>query len=254
MIPKIIHQIYWDFYGNNKDIPKKWKSYSQSWKDKFPETEYQHILWDYDKSKDLIEKEYNWFLETWNNYPKHIQRVDTVRYFIMYHYGGIYADLDCEVRENFYLDLDQNNINLAGNPYSRNPKHTMNNLMASNKKNEKWKKVFDELDKRKKNIFTLNSTGPSILINSLKEENIKVLSYNEYNPLKKRGFFRHLVENIFTSLDEEKTKGWNTAKVVHHGSESWAQEEILHLIKNYGIIIILLILLIYFSYKKIKNI
>ena len=249
MIPKIIHQTW-----KNETIPDKWKTYHASWKKHFPSPEYKHILWTDKDNREFIKQNYNWFLDIFDNYPKNIQRADAIRYFILYHYGGIYADLDCEVRENFYLDLDQNNINLAGNPYSRNPKHTMNNLMASNTKNEKWKKVFDELNKRKKNIFTLNSTGPSILIDSLKEENIKVLPYNEYNPLKKKRIFRHLVENIFTSLDEEKTKGWNTAKVVHHGSESWAQEEILHFIKNYGIIIILLILLIYFSYKKIKNI
>jgi mannosyltransferase OCH1-like enzyme len=44
MIPKIIHQIYWDFYGNDKEIPKKWKNYHNTWKKKFPEPEYKHFL------------------------------------------------------------------------------------------------------------------------------------------------------------------------------------------------------------------
>ena len=37
-------------------------------------------------------------------------------------------------RENFYDLLEPDKINLAGNPYSNNPIHSMNNLMASNKK------------------------------------------------------------------------------------------------------------------------
>ena len=38
-IPKIIHQIYWDFSEQNKPIPEKWKKFHQSWKDNFPEPE-----------------------------------------------------------------------------------------------------------------------------------------------------------------------------------------------------------------------
>ena len=250
MIPKIIHQIYWDFYGNNKDIPKKWKSYHQSWKDKFPEPEYQHILWDYDKSKDLIEKEYNWFLETWNNYPKHIQRVDTVRYFILYHYGGIYADLDCEVRENFYQYLDQKNINLAQSPYQEDG--IMNNLMASPEKVELWKKVFDTLENKKNILSTLESTGPRVLKNTFKERNlINILDYNNFNPLKKRPYFYGLVENsFFTPIDNSKSKNWNKAYVVHHGSESWRNEEILHFIYANKIKIFIFLLLVIFLLTK----
>ena len=240
-IPKIIHQIYWDFYGNNKEIPGEWKKYHLTWKEKFPEPEYTHILWDYDKSRNLIKENYNWFLETFDKYPKHIQRVDSVRYFIMYHHGGIYADLDCEVRENFYKDLDMDNINIAGNPYGGNC--GMNNLMASNKNNEKWKKVFTELENRKNNLSTLNSTGPKVL-GSLNNDNIKILDYKYYNPLKKSSFIKHNINKLFFDVSEEKTKTWDIAKVVHHGSESWAYSEVTCFINHYSLIIIPVILLL----------
>jgi mannosyltransferase OCH1-like enzyme len=45
-------------------------------------------------SRDFIAKEYPWFLSTYDGYAFPIQRVDTVRYFILRHYGGIYLDLD----------------------------------------------------------------------------------------------------------------------------------------------------------------
>ena len=165
MIPKIIHQTW-----KTSNIPNKWKEYHNTWKKHFPEPEYQHILWTDEVNKDFIKENYNWFYNTFSGYPKGIQRADAIRYFILFHYGGIYADLDCEVRENFYQDLEQDNINLAGNPYE-NGKSTMNNLMCSDKNNDKWKKVFQELEKSK----------------NLKEKNINHNSdlniFTDFNPM-----------------------------------------------------------------------
>ena len=48
----------------------------------------------------------------YNNYPKTIQRVDTVRYFILYKYGGIYADMDYVVKKNFFNELEKEKINI----------------------------------------------------------------------------------------------------------------------------------------------
>jgi len=39
-------------------------------------------------------KEYPWFLETFDSYPYNIERADVIRYFALYHFGGIYLDLD----------------------------------------------------------------------------------------------------------------------------------------------------------------
>ncbi len=45
-------------------------------------------------SRDFIEKEYSWFLETYDNFKFPVQKVDALRYLLMRHYGGIYIDLD----------------------------------------------------------------------------------------------------------------------------------------------------------------
>ena len=37
IIPKNIHQIYWDFSGNNKPVPKKWEKSPGSWKKHHPD-------------------------------------------------------------------------------------------------------------------------------------------------------------------------------------------------------------------------
>lgn len=33
-------------------------------------------------------------MDTWDNYAFPIQRADSIRYFVLYHYGGIYLDMD----------------------------------------------------------------------------------------------------------------------------------------------------------------
>lgn len=52
------------------------------------------MLWtDADSRKFLVEH-YPWFVAIFDAYPYPIQRADAIRYFVLYHYGGIYMDLD----------------------------------------------------------------------------------------------------------------------------------------------------------------
>tara|TARA_R110000851_G_scaffold12803_5_gene44139 strand:+ start:1101 stop:1886 length:786 start_codon:yes stop_codon:yes gene_type:complete len=245
-IPKIIHQTW-----KNDTIPEEWIDYHSTWKKHFPEGEYEHKLWTDKDNENFIKENYKWFYKTFVSYPKGIQRADAIRYFILYHYGGIYADLDCEVRRNFYDDLVPGKINLAGNPYSSNPLHSMNNLMASDKRNNNWKKVFDVLISRKDNFFTLASTGPIVLIDAFKKEgDVHILPYDDFNPMKERKGLRY-IETLFLKSYKDRVKSWDTAKVVHHGSESWGKDEVKSFFKHYGILVILLAILIgYVLYRK----
>lgn len=87
LIPKIIHQTY-----INESIPAHWKGPQQTCIDLHPDYEYK--LWTDKKSREFIADEYPWFLETFDSYPYPIQRADTIRYFVLHHFGGIYIDLD----------------------------------------------------------------------------------------------------------------------------------------------------------------
>lgn len=87
-IPKIIHQIW---IGNRK-IPKKLQKYQQTWIDKNPEWEYK--LWGNEEVKNYIFV--NEDLKFLFAQPLTLgERVDVLRYDILYQYGGIYADCDC---------------------------------------------------------------------------------------------------------------------------------------------------------------
>ena len=53
-----------------------------------------YMLWTDNSSREFIAEHYSWFLNTFDNYTYSIQRADAIRYFVLYHYGGIYLDLD----------------------------------------------------------------------------------------------------------------------------------------------------------------
>lgn len=107
VIPKIIHQTY-----KTEDIPEIWREPQRSCLELHPDYEYKvgsipllgaktmkltgcaPQLWTDEKAREFIAKEYPWFLETFDNYPYPIQRADSIRYFVLSHYGGVYLDLD----------------------------------------------------------------------------------------------------------------------------------------------------------------
>ncbi|KAK6362009.1 hypothetical protein TWF730_005713 [Orbilia blumenaviensis] len=87
LVPKIIHQTY-----KTADIPDKWKAPQKECLDLHPEYEYK--LWTDDSAREFIEKEYPWFLKTFDGYDHPIMRADVIRYFALRKFGGIYIDLD----------------------------------------------------------------------------------------------------------------------------------------------------------------
>ena len=97
MLPKIVHQTW-----RTRNIPQEWRAWHQTWKVCFPSPEFQHIIWTDKDARRLIETKYTWFLDIYDGYPHQIQRADAVRYFILFEYGGIYADLDYECLRPFY--------------------------------------------------------------------------------------------------------------------------------------------------------
>jgi len=86
-VPKLIHQTW-----KSKDIPEKWQAASDACKHLHPDYEYK--LWTDTEGEELIATKFPWFLSTYRGYAHNIQRVDAVRYFILYEFGGLYIDLD----------------------------------------------------------------------------------------------------------------------------------------------------------------
>jgi len=179
-IPKIIHQTA------PKDKRKwnpVWKTCQETWQTYFPSPEYEYVIW-YDEDLDnLIKVDFPWFYEIYKSYYKNIKRIDIARYFILYKYGGIYADMDYLCTRNFYNLLPQDKISISESPYKGN-EYIQNALMCSNPKNIFWLKVIDKAMDRINEDNVLYSTGPQLLSDVYFDnyEMVNVLDYKLYNP------------------------------------------------------------------------
>ncbi|PNY26086.1 Mannosyl phosphorylinositol ceramide synthase SUR1 [Tolypocladium capitatum] len=93
-VPRIIHQVFHNWHDpGNETLPSDWEQTRQSCISRHPTWEYK-VLWTERASRQFIKKEYPWFLKTYDGFQYPVQRVDTLRYFLMRHFGGVYIDLD----------------------------------------------------------------------------------------------------------------------------------------------------------------
>ena len=86
-IPHIIHQI-WD----TADIQGFLEHWVKSWKKIHPK--WQYWLWTLEDGHELIKRAFPSFLPLYESYTEDIFRVDALRLFILYAFGGIYTDID----------------------------------------------------------------------------------------------------------------------------------------------------------------
>jgi inositol phosphorylceramide mannosyltransferase catalytic subunit len=158
-IPKIIHQI---FFQGEAAVPENYRRYHQTVLQNHPH--WEHQFWDEAKAREFMESNYSWFLPIFDAYPHDIQRRDAIRYFILYHYGGFYLDMDVECLkplDNLLADFELVLSKLVG---------FSNAIMGSIPKHPLWLKVFEELEKRQHNLdnktmplYVGYSTGPIML-------------------------------------------------------------------------------------------
>ena len=86
-VPLLFHQMW-----KSERIPAKWRSAHEGCM--ALNSEYELILWTDEMIYNFIYRYYPWFYRIFLSYPYQIQRVDVARYFILYHYGGVYLDVD----------------------------------------------------------------------------------------------------------------------------------------------------------------
>lgn len=95
MIPKIIHYCWL----SNDPIPSKMQTYMDSWKEMLPE--YEFVLWD---TRRFDVNSIPWVSEAFK-VRKYAFAADYIRLYAVYHYGGIYMDMDVEVVKPFSSEL-----------------------------------------------------------------------------------------------------------------------------------------------------
>jgi tetratricopeptide (TPR) repeat protein len=202
-IPRIIHQTW-----KTRKLPKKFKALQETWLKQHKlskskgkggmegeggERGWGYKLWTDKDNRKLIKTHYAWFLDTYDSYRENIQRVDAARVFILYHHGGVYADLDTQSLRPMDALVDGYSLprdSAPGTPGANYTNHTLvlgfepemhyftggvhplvcNAVMASTRGHPFWVDMMRKFLWQKqlertggKSIHTLSMTGPHAL-------------------------------------------------------------------------------------------
>lgn len=155
-IPRIIHQTY-----KTADIPEDWQYVQRSVRRHHKD--YQYILWTDETIRSFMTEHYPWFMPTFDAYPYPIQRVDAFRYFALYHYGGIYLDLDVGCRRPLDVLLKYHVVLPRTEPFGFS-----NDFMAAEAQHPFFKQIIEALEKSNRSyilpfLTVMLSTGPLFL-------------------------------------------------------------------------------------------
>lgn len=164
-IPRIIHQTY-----KNHCLPKTYKMCQDEIKRLHPGFEYRFYT---DEDIDrIIKSEFPHYYKKFNELPRMIMKIDMFRYFLMYKYGGLYADMDYLMCRPF--DLLHKKVVIPCNRENKigEPTCLGNCVFASEPNHPFWRTLIDSLFEidRKNLPFSgfdnvIKSTGPVFVFN-----------------------------------------------------------------------------------------
>ena len=253
MIPKILHKIWFDFSedGSGKNPPKK---YIELEKECLKLNKGWTVMrWNEQKSLLFIKKYFPFFYEKFKNYKYPIQKVDAIRYFILYHYGGVYMDMDIQCRKIFDL-FTEDKVYLVEESNSMNTLKFNNFLMASPKGHPFWLHIFDKLKENYDNrwylrfLYILNSAGPGMVVSA-------------YDSYKEKDKIIILPKDLFNPCDVCGTCNLSKSYIVHQGHATWTnglEEYYMYIYchrSSFSLVFLMclfIIFLIYMSYRLLR--
>lgn len=258
MIPKIIHKIWFDFSkdGSGKSPKKKHIKYQTKCLEM--NNDFSLMMWDEKMADSFMKERFPDFYKMYLSYPHPIQRVDAVRYFILYEYGGLYMDMDIKCVKPFDMFDDfekEEKVYLIEEASKFTPYKFNNCFIASTPKHPFWKIVFDTLKIKVDSsklpfVGVMSSTGPGMLqeaYNSCDEETknkIEILPREKFNPCNGCGecsdaevYIKHKSRMDWTNKFEGIVRIW------------WCHPKTSIGILLF-IVIIILILIYYFKYYR----
>jgi mannosyltransferase OCH1-like enzyme len=226
-IPKIIHQIW-----VGEPLPNSLKELGDTWKEYHPGWEYR--LWNECNILSFIIEYFPEYVDFYHSFHYDIQRLDAIRYLILYQTGGMYVDFDYECLENIEFLLYGKTCCFAMEPDIHaklfNKEMVFNNaLMASIPSHLFLKKVIEKVFSKKtpyNNIFdkreyVLNTTGPWMLgelYNTFEDKtSIYLIPAKFVSPFTKMEA-EAVIDGVRTEYLEKKL---NEAYAVHYFLGTW---------------------------------
>ncbi len=173
-IPKIMHRMWKNasiLDTNNPSIPTNWTRAFHNCNSIYTHRNWTTILWTDAMIRTLLENHYPHFIPVFDSYRYDIQRVDASRYFIIYHYGGVYLDLDIGCQKSRDLtdlihSMEEDGVG-AMLPMT-SPVGFSNDVLFASKHNPFFERLMDALPRRNKwygspYLSVMYSTGPMFL-------------------------------------------------------------------------------------------
>ena len=200
-IPKIFHQIWFQFGQEYKDVPLNYKEYTDELLKLHPG--WEHVLWNERTVENMLAENYPLFLPIWKSYNVIIKKHDSARFFILHKYGGVYVDHDFFPLKNIESALGSCEF-VVGNHENRELVVPNNAFMGATPGNVYLQYAHNELAKpRIAEKFVIEATGPMFLRNTLEEfiVNHKPKGFKIYSP--KYFYPNHYSEQRLANVTKE---------------------------------------------------
>lgn len=219
MIPPILHQMW-----KTDPIPEQFKGWTDSWL--FHNPGWTRMFWTDRTLLEFVGRHYPDFLETYCNYPAGIMRADAARYLLLHHFGGVYADIDCECVAPFAPIMHENRVVVCHEPAAHLPMHIpyrgmthllFNGTMASPPGHPFWPHLMSYLPGLAASRDVLDATGPCVLTSAQ-------ISFPDQSALAIHP------PALFAPLDDKgRTESGSTTPgteslSVHHWAGTWLQK------------------------------
>jgi hypothetical protein len=154
MIPKIIHQTWKD-----KTLPPIIYNLVSENISFLKSNGYEYMFWTDDMILKLISEEYPNFYNIYKLARTGVQKGDMARIILVYHYGGIYIDLDVLVLRDFkeIIDMNSDKLYISYEPSGQtkalynSDKYICNAFFAANKNNNMLKILLNNIPEYIKN-------------------------------------------------------------------------------------------------------
>lgn len=215
MIPQILHQTW-----KTDSIPEQFQAWTESWSRHNPG--WTRMFWNDRTLLEFVGEHYPDFLPTFCSYRVGVQRADAGRYLLLHHFGGVYADIDCECVAPFAPIMAEDRIVLCREPESHFadqaafrglPYLLFNGTMASPPGHPFWLHLLSFLPDLRRAKEAIDATGPAVLTSAQ-------LSFPDQASLVIHP------SHLFTPLDRDGRPGGKAGDraetlSVHHWAGTW---------------------------------
>jgi mannosyltransferase OCH1-like enzyme len=181
----------------------------------------------------FIKTQFPEYLDTFISFKYKIQQIDFFRYLAVYHYGGIYLDIDVEINTPL-TDLDLSKCYFPieyktedggfslGNYAFYSPKnhpflkHIIDNIVNKNVDNETIKNAYiNSPDTDKEYTYVYSTTGPSMVsrcytifdnkseVVLLEPDIFESGCFGNYGKHNEFGFWKNKVNNLFLPMSDK---------------------------------------------------